>query len=302
MTSQVFHDGERAVQARAGVAVFAERIGRSIRRDIPPAARAFLDERRWIVLGAFDADDRPAIAIRSGAAGFVHAIDERTIRIDAVASVGDPLDGDRLRPGAPVGLIALDPATRRRLRFNGRVTARDAAGLVVEADQVFSNCPKYIQRRDEAAGSTASPLAVSLPPSTTMTEVQRERLRAADTFFIASGRPGDGLDVSHRGGMPGFVTVDGARVSWPDYSGNAMFTTLGNLHAHPYAALLVPDFERGGALIVAGRATIDWSAEAASRHAGAERVVTLDVDRVIEQRGVLPGAFQLREYSPFNPR
>ncbi len=301
MAFEAFHEGERAVQARAGVSAFAERVGRSIRRDIPAAARAFLAERRWIVLGALDDADRPWIGIRAGAPGFAHALDDWTVRIEATAPVGDLLGG-RLRPGALVGLIALDPATRRRLRFNGRVVSHDAAGLVLEADQVFSNCPKYIQRRDETAGAATPSMPVSLTSSTTLTDAQRERMRTADTFFIASARPGEGVDVSHRGGMPGFVAVDGPRLSWPDYGGNAMFNTLGNLHAHPHAALLIPDFDRGGALVVAGRAAIDWSAESASRFAGAERVVTLDVDQMVEQTGVLPGGFQLREYSPFNPR
>jgi predicted pyridoxine 5'-phosphate oxidase superfamily flavin-nucleotide-binding protein len=207
---------------------------------------------------------------------------------------------DMLRPGALVGLIALDPATRRRLRVNGRVATHDGAGLVLEADQVFSNCPKYIQRRD--ASPVDGSLPVTLATADALTEAQRVRLRIADTFFIASARPGEGLDVSHRGGMPGFVDADGQRLVWPDYGGNAMFNTLGNLHVHPYAGLLVPDFETGGALLVTGRAAIDWDQERASAFAGAERVVTLEVDRVVEQAGVLPTAFQLREYSPFNPR
>jgi uncharacterized protein len=301
MAFEVFHEGERAVQARAGVSALAERVGRSIRRDMPPAARTFLAERRWIVMGGLDDGGRPSIAIRSGPPGFVHAVDDRTVRIDATAAVGD-LGADRLRPGALVGLIALDPATRRRLRVNGRVAVQDGAGLVLAVDQAFANCPKYIQRREESAGVGTARLPVSLAPSAALTDAQRDRVRVADTFFIASARPGDGVDVSHRGGMPGFVTVEGQRLSWPDYSGNNMFTTLGNLHANGYAALLVPDFDRGDALIVAGRTTIDWSPDSASGFAGAERVVTLDVDQVIEQTGVLPGPFQLREYSPFNPR
>jgi hypothetical protein len=102
--------------------------------------------------------------------------------------------------------------------------------------------------------------------------------------------------------MPGFLQVDGARLAWPDYGGNAMFNTLGNLHVHPYAGLLVPDFERGGAVIVAGRAAIDWRPGRAAELAGAERMVTMAIDRVVEQAGVLPAPLQLREYSPFNPR
>jgi predicted pyridoxine 5'-phosphate oxidase superfamily flavin-nucleotide-binding protein len=295
-----FHDGERAVQQMAGVAALADRVGRSIRRDLPPAAQAFLAERRWIVLGALDAGGRPWPAVRAGAPGFARAIDERTVRIEAVAPAGDPI-ADRLVPGALAGLIALDPATRRRLRFNGRVAAGDRGALVLDADQVFSNCPKYIQRRDEGPPAGDS-VAATLTRSRQLTDAQRDRLRAADTFFIASARPADGVDVSHRGGMPGFVEVAGNRIAWPDYAGNAMFNTLGNLHEHPFAGLLVPDFERGGALILAGRARIDWSQARAAAVSGAERVVSMAIDEVVEQAGVLPASFQLREYSPFNPR
>lgn len=302
MASSVFHDGERAVQRLAGVAALAERVGRSIRGDLPPAARAFLAERRWIVIGALDGRVRPWPAIRAGVPGFAHAVDDRTVRIEATAPVDDPIPDDLLGAGALVGLLAIDPSTRRRLRVNGRVVATDRAGFVVEADQVFSNCPKYIQRRDERPAVVPTMPPAPATPAAGLTDVQRDRLRAADTFFIASGRPGEGVDVSHRGGMPGFVQVDGNRLAWPDYGGNAMFNTLGNLHVHPYAGLLVPDFDTGGALVVSGRAAIDWNAERASTMSGAERVVTLEIDQVVEQAGVLPVAFQLREYSPFNPR
>jgi predicted pyridoxine 5'-phosphate oxidase superfamily flavin-nucleotide-binding protein len=301
MADSVFHDGERAVQRLAGVTGLADRVGRSIRRVLPPAAQAFLADRRWIVLGALDAGGRPWPAVRAGVPGFVHAIDEHTLRIDATGPAGDPLGDDELGPGALVGLLAIEPATRRRLRFNGRVGANDGGGLVLKADQVFSNCPKYIQRRDEQPAAAGAPAATSTRTAE-LTDRQRDRLHAADTFFIASGRPGEGVDVSHRGGMPGFLAVDGNRLAWPDYGGNAMFNTLGNLHAHPFAGLLVPDFDRGGALVLVGRAAIDWDPRRAASLAGAERVVTMDVEAVVEQAGVLPVAFQLREYSPFNPR
>lgn len=300
MSSDVFHDGERAVQRLAGVTALADRVGRSIRRDLPPAARSFLAERRWIVIGGLDGSDQPWPAVRAGLPGFAQAIDDRTVRIEASASP-EPMRDDMLRPGALVGLLAIDLATRRRLRFNGRVVGHDRAGLVLEADQVFSNCPKYIQRRDEGPAPTAGS-AVTLGTSLGLTDAQRDRLRTADTFFIASARPGEGVDVSHRGGMPGFVQVVGQRLVWPDYNGNALFNTLGNLNAHPQAGLLVPDFDGGGALIVTGRVAIDWDPARASAYPGAERLVTMEVDRAIEQAGVLPAAFQLREYSPFNPR
>ena len=60
----------------------------------------------------------------------------------------------------------------------------------------------------------------------------------ADTFFIGTGYEGPlpdgdghaGLDISHRGGFPGFVRIDGpGTLKWPDYLGNLTFTTLGKL-------------------------------------------------------------------------
>lgn len=299
MTNEVFHAGERAVQNKAGVRQLADRIGRSIRAAMPPAAQAFLDERRWIVVGAVDGGDRPWASLLAGPRGFAHAEDERTVRLAAVPHPGDPID-TALHPGAEVGLIALDPATRRRMRINGHVTARTPAGLVVAADQAYANCPKHIQRRDDldAPSTTTGSTPVRADG---LSDGQRDRLRRADTFFIVTAAPGAGVDASHRGGMPGFVHVDGDRLTWPDYGGNAMFNTLGNIEAWPFAALLVPDFATGAALQLTGRAAIDWDAGHAAAVSGAERLVTFDITAVVETEGLVP-RLQLREYSPFNPR
>jgi uncharacterized protein len=300
MAAHPFHAGERAVQTRAGVRDLAERVGRSIRPTLPPPAQGFLTELRWVIAGGLDARDRPWASLVAGPRGFAHPIDDRTLRLAAVLAAGDPL-GEALAPGALVGLLAIDLATRRRLRLNGRIATHDASGLVIAADQVFSNCPKHIQRREDATGD-ASPTVGYASRATDLSDRQRAWLRAADTFFIATGVPGEGVDVSHRGGMPGFVHVDGNRIVWPDYAGNAMFNTLGNLVLYPHAGLLVPDFETGDALLVSGRAAIDWEVAHAAPIAGAERLITLDVDEVIEIAGAFPARLRLREYSPANPR
>ena len=70
----------------------------------------------------------------------------------------------------------------------------------------------------------------------------------ADTFFLGTIHPSRGADASHRGGPPGFVRVDGNRLWWPDYPGNNMFNSFGNLAVDPSAALLFIDFDTGTAL------------------------------------------------------
>jgi uncharacterized protein len=295
-----FHAGERTVQTRAGVRALADRVGRSIRGAMPPGARTFLDERRWLVVAGLDTADRPWAAVLSGARGFARVLDERTLAIDAQLAPGHPLE-HTLDAGSLVGVLAIDLATRRRLRLNGSVTAQAAGSLVVTADQAFANCPKHIQRRDEAGYDAPPPPGAAIRHATLL-DRERAWLRAADTFFIATAVPGEGVDASHRGGMPGFIDVERQRLVWPDYPGNALFNTLGNIESYPRAGLLVPDFDTGAALHLTGRAAIDWTAEHAARIPGAERVVTFDVEEIVELTSVFPVRLQLREYSPFNPR
>ena len=85
---------------------------------------------------------------------------------------------------------------------------------------------------------------------------------AADTFFVASAHPRRGTDVSHRGGDPGFVRMlDDHTLRVPDYAGNSMFNTLGNLHVNPRAGLLFVDFDRWRTLQLTGTATIRFDLE-----------------------------------------
>ena len=63
----------------------------------------------------------------------------------------------------------------------------------------------------------------------------------------------------HRGGPRGFLRVDGGDLWWPDYPGNNMFNSLGNLATDPSAALLVPDFGTGRTLHLSGTATVEWT-------------------------------------------
>lgn len=296
--SHVFHDGERAVQARAGVSAIASRVAGSIHAEIPPRARDFLREQPFAVLASRDADGRVWASIVSGAPGFLSAPSEKAIVIDAAPIPGDPLAAN-LVPGAPLGALVIDLATRRRMRVNGRVE-RAAAPIRVAVDEVFANCPKYIQRRDLGAVDRAPAPVVRMADA--LTPAQQQWIGRADTCFIASGHGAPGLDASHRGGAPGFVAVlDAQRLAWPDYAGNAMFQTLGNLASDPRAGLVFVDFASGDVLQLSGRARVDWNAARAARFSGAERVVDFEIDAVRETCNALPLRAGAAESSPFSP-
>ncbi|MFE2724531.1 pyridoxamine 5'-phosphate oxidase family protein [Kitasatospora sp. NPDC059327] len=294
-----YHPGERAVQARAGRRERADHSGRAIGRTIPAVAARFLAERRTLVLGAADADGRLWATQLTGAPGFLRAPDERTLTVAAGPAAEDPLAAVLDGP-AEVGTIALDPAGRRRMRLNGRSVPDGRGGLVITADQVYANCPKYIQRRSPLESAAGTPRVVAAGPA--LSTAQQLTAATADTFFIATAGPDGRVDASHRGGNPGFLRAVGPdRLRWPEYAGNSMFMTLGNLELDPRAGLLLPDFETGGALLITGEARTDWSEGSAAGLPGAERVVDLTVTGVLELADATPLTWTAPEYSPVNP-
>ena len=288
MTNPVYHEGELRVQARAGVADQAARIGRGIRDELPAAAAEFLDERRFVVVARADGDGRAWASILVGAPGFVHVTGPRAVTIEARPDRDDPLAGVWEAPGA-LGLLAIDFAGRRRMRVNGEARPTER-GVELVADQVYSNCPKYIQAR-EVASAVAAPEAASV--GTSLTPAQIALVEGADTMFVASYDETGGADASHRGGRPGFVRVASpTSLSWPDYPGNTMFQTFGNLDANGRIGLLFVDFDTGTAMHLTGSARIAW---------GDERVVEMTVERVVERRGAVALAWRFIGASPFNP-
>jgi predicted pyridoxine 5'-phosphate oxidase superfamily flavin-nucleotide-binding protein len=277
-----YHEGELEVQRRAGVELNAARIGRGIHDTIPPLAREFARARPFAVLGAADGEGRVWASLLRGAPGFLTVRAEDRLHIAARLDDDDPLAAVLVEE-ADVGLLLIDPATRRRMRVNGRARPDGAAALEITTREVYANCPKYIRPREVMLpGAAAPPVRLG----STLDDGQMRRLADADTLFLASRHPAAGADVSHRGGARGFVHVTAPdRLVIPDYSGNMMFNTLGNLTADPRAGLLLVDFERGGTLQVSGRARIEWDPAATEGMPGAERVVEFEIDQVRDRSG-----------------
>ena len=300
MTSP-YHEGELAVQARAGVQEMARRVGRSIGSAIPPAAQEFLASQPMAMIGSVDRNGFPWASLVTGEPGFIEALDERRVSIAAQPPAGDSL-GENVRMNDQVGLIAMDPATRRRMRLNGRAEVGSDGTIVIQSQQVYANCPKYIQARAWELSDRSAPSARLVWNNTELNPAQQRWISEADTFFIASSHQKGGVDVSHRGGHPGFVQVLSERVlAWPDYVGNMMFQTLGNLALNPKAGLLFLDFDGGGTLQLSGRADIIWDEARRVGFPGAERVVEFHVEQVIEVEQATNLRWSFLEYSPFNP-
>ncbi|MFI6334554.1 pyridoxamine 5'-phosphate oxidase family protein [Streptomyces sp. NPDC050535] len=229
-----------------------------------------------------------APATESTSAGAVPRVAEDTLDDSAAQNPGGaalPLGG------IPVGTIALDPRTRRRMRLNGRARPTPR-GFVVEADQVFANCPKYLQRRESY--ETVDRASAAPRRGSELTTRQREFIESADTFFIATVH-GEGADASHRGGNPGFVRADSpGELSWRDYPGNSMFLTLGNLSVDPRAGLLFLDWTSGAVLQLTGTARTEFDRDG-------ERAVRFAVASVVETPAASPLTWSAPGYSAANP-
>jgi predicted pyridoxine 5'-phosphate oxidase superfamily flavin-nucleotide-binding protein len=204
-------------------------------------------------------------------------------------------------------LLGIEPHTRRRNRVNGHVIRSDSAGFAVHVDQSFGNCPKYIQARKPelvARSGGAPPTAHRLDA---LDEPARELIARADTFFIAtahplaasSDTPAFGVDVSHRGGKPGFVRVDGnSGLTVPDFLGNFFFNTLGNLALNPRCGLLFMDFDRGDLLYLAARGEVVAQGPELTAFAGAQRLMRFHVVSASRSTAVLPLRWSAAELSP----
>ncbi|WP_214323491.1 pyridoxamine 5'-phosphate oxidase family protein [Nonomuraea sediminis] len=285
-----YHRGELKVQERAGRLRQAGSALRGIRQAVPEVASDFLAAQPMIVVGAADGAGRMWASLVTGAPGFLRTPDPRTLVVDTLPLPDDPL-AEALAGPAEVGMIAIEPATRRRMRVNGHSTPT-GQGFRVDIDQAISNCPKYLQLRTPAV-----PAAEARPVASTglaLTGDQQEQIRLADTFFVATATSGGDADASHRGGNPGFVeVVSPTRLRWPDYLGNSMFLTLGNLAVHPAAGLLVPGWDTGSTLQLTGTARTVWDPE--------QRFVEFEVEAVHETRHATRLRWSAPEYSRFNP-
>ncbi|TAM74089.1 hypothetical protein EPN44_12315 [bacterium] len=299
MIERTFHEGEIDVQTCAGVRDKAARLGAHIRHDVPPIAAEFLAQRRFAVAGALDGAGGVWAMPLLGPRGFLSVVGGVAVRIDAT-----PPSRARLVPaiGTNVGLLGIDFDTRRRMKVKGPLESRDGS-LILRAQRVYSTCHKYIQRRsiDPSKEREEAPRVVA--ESGTLNRGQAAWIERADTFFVASYHPQIGADTQHRGGRPGFVAVSagGSVISFPDYVGNNLFNTLGNLTADGRVGLLFLDFESGGILQVSGRGEVLWDAQSFAEIPGARRLVRVHVAQVVEAEKAIPLSWHLVEPSPFNP-
>lgn len=260
----LYHEGERRIQLQAGEQETARSNAQNIAKTIPPAARGFIAQQSYVLIGFANSQKEIWAAFLAGPKGFAKSSEEGDrlhFRInDPIGVLEKNTPFSEISPGDYLGVLFIELASRRRLRVNGQVTEAGGPLITMGVSAAYPLCPKYIQRRrleevvSEDAGKTVE-------TGTRITESVKRWIVSADTFFVASAHPEGPTDVSHRGGVPGFIQIKNGALTIPDYPGNSMFNTLGNFALNPRAGVTFLDFETNRQLQLTGSVKLNLDAE-----------------------------------------
>jgi len=285
-----FHAGERSLQAKLGKVDMLDVVGKRVLRPfMTEQLQDFFADLDMIMISGRDDEGRPWATFLTGPKGFMKTGDDRKLLIDALPDRYDPLF-DHLQAGTEVGMIGIQFDTRRRNRINGVITKRHESGLVIDIKQAFGNCPKYIYQQPNYSHQNDHILHQQPILSADMTTM----IANANVFFMASGitdNPDErtsGMDMSHRGGEPGFIKViDDKTLIFPDYKGNSFFQTLGNLTIDPRVGLFFIDFDQDIRLHITGTADILFDGYDEKAWPDAERLVKINIQdaRLLKSEG-----------------
>jgi hypothetical protein len=304
MSSEPFHDGEIAVQERVGERDLARRLGVAISCRIVPGALPFLAQQRLLAVCAAGEDGELWTSVWGGEPGFVRSTDGQHVRLLTSLMEASPHDPvlSCLAIGRDVGILAIDLASRRRLRINGAVEGNSTDEISIVVRESVGNCPKYIQCRHSYEVTAPSTRRLA-QWGRAMDEDRRALVERADTVFVGSVHPTRGADASHRGGAPGFIKVfDATTICVPDYPGNGMFMTLGNFEVDPRAGLAVVDFEDSRVVSFSGSARLRFEVEDRKHPTGGTGRYWDFTVREWVQFDLLPAVrWELHDASPYNP-
>ncbi len=232
-----YHPGQVAVQQEANTRDLADHLAQWV-----GPAREFA-ERADLLVFAHQSDGHLHFTAFSGTPPLVHAAGPSALLVDGQSG--------RLRPGL-LGGLAINLGEARRVRLNGHLRSTPDGDLL-EIEEAFTLCRKYlapsvgVDGRACAGPGATEPLPLDDP---WLADV----VKRAETSFLGSISPDSAPDVAHRGGPPGFLDLDPDQrsLTWPEYLGDGVFKSAGNVRATSAMTLLVPDLDTGDALELIG--------------------------------------------------
>ena len=301
----VFHAGERSLHKKLDISERQHELGlRMIRDHMPDQHREFFAMLSSVHIGALDSSGHPWAVMRVGEAGFMASPDDKTLKISSSPLSGEPADLD-FSIGAKVSVVGIEFETQRRNRLNATIAAVEGDTLSLHVDQSYGNCPKYIQIRTKTSAGATQPAPSKT--ATALSHVDKAQITRADTLLIASRAaqlgddPRAGVDINHRGGMPGFISIlDDKTIQFPDYKGNNFYNTFGNIVTDNRVGIQFVDFETGTLLNLKGTAALVEGINNGELPLMG-RGLRISIDTIAHAEGGLSYRYKFEQYSDRNP-
>lgn len=303
---EVYHRGEREIQRRAGDENMARTNGRMISSEIIKGAIPFIERQQMAVFGSVDTQNRVWASVLMGKSGWLKVKEVSSIEVDLRQLVSTPkaILVDHLKHSRQLGALFIELPTRRRYRVNGKVKLI-AQGFELVVEEAYPNCPKYIQKGELRLTENVDKPEPRLTKGNQMDTTLLTWIKSVHTFFVASSSESGEIDVSHRGGTPGFIQILPSGVlKIPDYKGNGLYNSLGNMFTNPNAGLLFIDFENGNTLQLTGQTDLlfeETAPDDLARTTGTGRYWFFKTEEWILTKHHHTAEWQLQEYSPMNP-
>ena len=287
-------------------------------------------ERPWVSLLVTKSEDDASVGIR--------VPEKNRLIVAAQSNPFDPLlqildQGNHSSETRYFASVGIDFANRRRNKLAGKIASafvrsEDSIGrldLILSSEEHLGNCPKYITVRELEPHSRMAELAFSEFDSlkTSLPDDCKAHIDQVSTVFLGTRYlPSDEtamdtrkkIGLNHRGGAPGFVRVyeetdiesaDKTVTTYlvlPDYSGNRIYQSLGNIQSDEYVGLVFPNFSNGDMLYVTGRAENLFDEDASALMPRSNLVTRIRVSGAMFIKSGLNLKMRSNEqFSPYNP-
>lgn len=299
----IFHKGEIEVQTLVNEQDVAAKLSNLIHDSISPRMFDFIHHQFFLWIGVEGENCTMMAFPLFGSPGFIHVNQEGKeleVSLNNHSSLPDEWS-TLLKEGKPIGCLMIDFVDRRRLRMNGVIKEINHNKLIINLQQVYPNCPKYIRKRELEGGASFCAFSYQ-SKGIRLTGHLKTIIKHADTAFVASLGP-NGADLSHRGGASGFIkSINTKKIIVPDYKGNSMFNTLGNFKINPFGGLTIVDFAEGYLLQLHGKVNLLFDQEEEEDHTGGtNRFWELEIHNwnLFQLKHNLK--WQNLDFSPYNP-
>ncbi len=303
--SHTFHNGQLAVQKIAKEAHIAKARIPMLKDSLHPRFIPFIEHQVLAFVGSEDVEKNLWLSLLVGQRGFIKipSIEEITFDISKIESNTNDIFFKNIETKSTVGLLFHEAERRARYRAWGKAHKKDNR-ISFDISLGYPSCPKHIQQEVIELPKNSEAITPRIEKGVSLNDLQKEWIASAHTFFIATQTKKGNIDASHRGGNPGFIEVlANGHLRVPDYLGNSMFSTLGNIYENPKAALLFVDYKKGETLQLSGSAQLEFNQHSdKDYHKSGEtgRFWTFETKKWIKTSDHHQVLNQFVDFSPFN--